>query len=324
MAKIIYGSQIEDFLAEIAETADVVVPVDKGRSHVSQYSFQKWTPGDVLELNYPVTILPPKEFILPHKEVLFSFDGQSAVEPKPEKQVIFGLSVEDLEGIEKLTEIMKKPISDEPYKNRRANTFLIGLDKYSPPAHLDFDLYLQEVESGVFAGTAKTKLGKKWLTSKSFKNHELKIPSVLHKEDSLLTDPDLPKAIKDSKDHPIWKELTETCFGCGICSYVCPLCYCTETEDKIEFGDSECGERCRNWDSCMLQNFSATTNHNFRPELSDRIYNWYFHKFYRMSKEYGFVGCVDCNRCVIYCPAKINYRRVLSRILTDYKKRPKK
>lgn len=324
MAKIIYDSGMNDFLADLAREANLYVPTPKKRHHLGQYYFTKWHEGMTVELNYPATILPPKEFLLPSGEVLMTFENGVAKSSKPEPQIIFGLSYEDLEGIDRLDEVMRGPVTDEPYQARRAQTFLVGLDKYSPTQELSFDLYLHEFEPGVYAGTAKTKQGRKWLASKHFKNHDIKITNTVHKDDPVLSDPDLPKAIKASREHPIWAELSEICFGCGICSYVCPLCYCYETEDKVEFGNLECGERCRNWDSCMLNNFTAITNHNFRPELADRIYNWYFHKFYRMPREYGFNGCVDCNRCAIYCPAKINYHRVLSQILTDYKKRPKK
>lgn len=325
MARIIYDSGIGDFLADVAREMTLYVPVFTSRNYPDQIGFQKWSPDCRLALKYAVTILPPKEFLMPDGEVLFNFENDVATAPKLEAQTIFGLSLEDLEGLHKLAEIMKKSVSDVPFETRRATTFLVGLDKYSPPTHLDFDIYLQEFEPGVYVGTAKTKQGKKWLAGQHFRAHTINGTTKLTKKnDPLLSDPLLPRAIKDSAAHPIWEELTETCFGCGICSYVCPLCYCFETEDSIEFGKSECGERCRNWDSCMLKNFTATNNHNFRPELKDRIYNWYYHKFYRMPREQGFNGCVDCNRCTVYCPAKINYRRVLTRVLADYKKRPQK
>jgi sulfhydrogenase subunit beta (sulfur reductase) len=324
MAKIIYDSGISDFLDEISQESIVYAPVFVSKNHPDQINFQIWDGSSKLALNYPATILPPKALLMPNGEVIFNFSDGKATPTKVDLKTIFGLSLEDLDGIHRLGEIMKKPVSDQPYATNRGETFLIGLDKYSPPINLDFDLYFQEFEPGVFSVTAKTKQGKKWLMTKHFKNHQANIPRVTKKPDPLLSDPLLPRAIKDSASHPVWNELTEICFGCGICSYVCPLCYCFEVEDKIEFGDAGCGERCRNWDSCMLKNFANTTNHNFRPELHDRIYNWYYHKFYRLPQESGFSGCVDCNRCTIYCPAKINFRRVLTRVLTDYKKRPKK
>ena len=80
------------------------------------------------------------------------------------------------------------------------------------------------------------------------------------------------------------------------------------------------GGRERRWDSCMLPDFAVVSFKNFRPEYEDRIYNWYHHKFVRMPREYGFVGCIDCGRCITYCPARINYRKVLEKLIADYPK----
>lgn len=324
MAKIIYDSGIGDFLESIAGEMIVYAPVYFDRQHPDQVAFKEWHPKSRLALNYPVTIMPPKEFLMPNGEVLFGYDGELLSQPKPDKQVIFGLSVEDLEGVTRLDKIMSAPVNDEPYARRREGTFIIGLDRYSPPAGLNYDLYLEEFEPGVFSATARTRQGKKWLTGKHFKTQTVQNIRTGKRNDPVLTDPRLGKAIKESADHPIWDELTEQCFGCGICSYVCPLCYCFDTQDGTDFGNDGCTERCRNWDSCFSANFAATSNHNFRPELKDRIYNWYYHKFYRLPREQGISGCVDCSRCVVYCPAKINFRRVLARVLDDYKKRPAK
>jgi Pyruvate/2-oxoacid:ferredoxin oxidoreductase delta subunit len=324
MAKIIYDSGLEDFLNEISEEMLLYAPIYFNRNYHDQIAFRKWRPKSRLALKYPLTILPPKELLLPAKETLFEFQGEKAQPQAPGQQAIFGISLEDLVGIQRLDKIMSAPVQDEVYAKRREKTFIIGLDKFSPPSELGYDLYLQELEPGVYGAVAKSRQGKKWLATKHFKTQSVAISKVAKKADPLLSDPLLGRAIKESADHPIWEELSQICFGCGICSYICPLCYCFDTQDEVQFGNSSCGERCRQWDSCMLKNFAATNNHNFRPELKDRIYNWYYHKFYRMEREQGFNGCVDCSRCVVYCPAKINFRRVLGRVLNDYKKRPKK
>lgn len=137
----------------------------------------------------------------------------------------------------------------------------------------------------------------------------------------------LSQTIKDSINDPIWDDLAKICLGCGICSYVCPLCYCTNLNDKIDLDNSQCssscslckGSRSRIWDSCLLDHFSQVAGkHNFRAKLRDRIYNWYQHKFVRFPKEYGQVGCTSCGRCIKYCPAKINYRKVLEEVLVKY------
>lgn len=324
MAKIIYDSQLVDLLSDLSREAAVMAPVSFDRNYPDEIRFEVWSPHSRLKLNYAVTVLPPTAFLMPSRETLFRFEGAAVNQAEVMPQILFGLSLEDLEGISRLDKVMRSPVIDEPYQKRREDTRLIGLDKYTAPANLEFDLYFQEIEPGVYGVTAKTKWGKRWLATKHFRTHQISAPRTTRKTDPLLADPDLPQAIKHSREHPVWQELTDICFGCGICSYVCPLCYCADTHDEMNFGEAGCGERCRSWDSCMLKSFADTTHHNFRPELKDRIYNWYYHKFYRMPREYHFSGCADCNRCTVYCPANINYRLVLSRILADYKKRPQK
>ena len=44
---------------------------------------------------------------------------------------------------------------------------------------------------------------------------------------------------------------------------------------------------------------------NFRSKRSERIHNWYHHKFNRAVKEHGRPDCVGCGRCITVCPAKI-------------------
>lgn len=325
MAKIIYDTQINDLVESLSERYLVYVPAENDlRSFYSQFKFKPYQKGDKLALRYPVTILPPTEFLLPAKEVLLSFSGNKVTPAKSGGQVIFGLSLEDLEGLRRLKKVFEEPIQDEAFIKKFEKTILIAIDKYSAPDDIPYDIYLQEIEEGVFSVLAGTKKGKEILDKNHFKDHKKPAPKVLPTKDKLLSDPLLATALKKSKNHPIWSELSEICFGCGICSYVCPLCFCYDTYDELEFGEDGAGSRCRSWDSCMLKGFADTTFHNFRPELRNRIYNWYFHKFVRMPKEYGFSGCVDCNRCVIYCPAKINYRRTLQVILDDYKKKVKK
>lgn len=322
MAKIIYDTQISDLLDFLAAEGAVYVPAEKDVfSFSGQFAFKQYERGDKLVLDYPVTVLSPKEFLLPAKEVLFSFSDEKTDGSRPEKQTLFGLSIEDLEGLCRLGDIFSEPVHEEAFMKRFETTILVAVDKYSPPKDVSYDLYLQEIEKGIYVATAGSKTGKRILTKNHFREHKKAVPRTRPVKDTLLEDPLLKRAVEKSKSHPIWSELTETCFGCGICSYVCPLCFCFEVEDELEFGNKKEGSRCRNWDSCLLRSFADTTQKNFRPELKDRIYNWYFHKFVRMPKEYGFSGCVDCNRCVIYCPAKINYRKVLAEVLADYKKR---
>lgn len=308
----------------LTEEYRVIAPLkDKDHSKNGDLSFSEVKADSSLSLNYGTTILPPKEYLFPPLDVLFEYDNGETADVQPEKTILFGLSLEDIEGVHFLDKTFGKPINDIPYAKRRENTIVVGLDRFSPPKDIPFDVYLMRLPGDRFSAYAGSKEGQKILKNRLFKNQFVRIPIVKRRRDDLLWNPEMWRAIEKSKSHPVWKELAEICFGCGICSYTCPLCYCFETEDTVEMGTGEKpkGARCRTWDSCMLSHFAETTAGNFRPALSDRIYNWYFHKFVRMPAEYGFPGCVDCNRCVIYCPAKINYRKVLERVLADYKKK---
>lgn len=322
MAKVIFKSELPDLLAELSAFGEVYAPVFQGHTFESVV-FKKYKKGDAFALPYGVTILPPKKFVIPPREELFTFIKGKMTSPSLDGFVIFGVNQNDLLGINRLDAVFAEGIEDVAYKNRKDKRLVVAVDRFSPPT-ATFDLYLMEVEPELYVGFAGSKKGMTILKSKLFKSKSLSVPTVKKGKDTLLLNPNLPRAIEKSKNHPVWKELAEICFGCGICSYVCPMCYCFETEDALDkTGGLGAGKRLRTWDSCLLPHFAETNAGNFRKELEERIYNWYFHKFVRMPKEVGFVGCVDCNRCVVYCPAKINYRKTLEKVLLDYEKERK-
>lgn len=321
MTKIVYESQLVDLVDSLSEESPVFVPTENDlNSFTGQYKFSGYKKGSSIVFRYPFTVLPPTEFILPPKEVLFSFFEGQIVESEFKEQVIFGLSLEDLKAISQLREVFESSPKDRLFSARIEKTTLVAIDKFSPPKEVLYDLYLQEIETGAFLAFTGSKKGKKILEKPFFKESEKPFPKILPANDIILGNPKLPMAIKKSKNHHIWDELSSICFGCGICSYVCPLCYCYDVTDEVGPKKNE-GKRLRSWDSCMLASFTDSSAGNFRPELRDRIYNWYFHKFVRMPKEFGFSGCINCNRCTLYCPAKISYKRTLKIVLDDYEKK---
>lgn len=328
MAKIITKDNLKSLLFALSEKQKVIVPVLKNEhSTLGKYVFEEIGNNSKIVFDNAVTSLPPKEFLLSPKDVLFQFEGSKILAPpKTEKTVFFGLNTNDMEGVFLLAEIFSKPVADNVFEKKYRNFTFVVVDRFSPPKNIPFDLYLMKINEDTFAAFAGSKKGREIIKAKHFYDKKVSIPIVKKKEDDVLSEKNLPKIIEKSKNHKIWKELADICFGCGICSYVCPLCYCFEVEDRVTLAgkDENVGERCRSWDSCMLAHFAETTNHNFRPELERRIYNWYYHKFVRMPREYGHVGCVDCNRCVIYCPAKINYQKVLKELTVDYYKKARK
>jgi len=232
-----------------------------------------------------------KQYFFPAEERIFP------VSKPPKKFVVFGLDPLDLEALTQLDEIMSKPKEDFYYWQRRKQALVIGIEKDMKKLAKDYGEFLEE------GNLTETKVSD-WTNSM----RQLLLDSEL-----------LANAVEWSREHKIWEELAGKCLGCGICTYVCPLCYCFSLEDKVGL-DDKCS-RCRKWDACTLPGFAKIAGgHDFRPTLKERYYNWFYHKFVRAYKEYGKSQCVGCERCRNQCPAKIDILEVLKIILDDYGK----
>jgi ferredoxin len=122
------------------------------------------------------------------------------------------------------------------------------------------------------------------------------------------------KVVK-SRGSKIWKELDKKCIDCGKCAIVCPTCFCFKISDEIQKGKTV---RKREWDTCFYEEFSEIAGgHKFLDSTESRIYNWYDHKFVRIPKEYSMPGCVGCGRCTEVCPANIDVRKNIKRIIEE-------
>jgi sulfhydrogenase subunit beta (sulfur reductase) len=325
MAKIIQKKNINYFIEELKKKYQVYAPVKKGEEYIFDSIADK--EAESICLTYPTTILPPKKFFFPQKETLFEYKNKKIkVSKLEEKSVLFGLHPYDIHGLLILDTVFNHPKVDYYYQERRKNTIVIGINCPSTsPAffeslgldvHSGYDLFLNEVSEG-FVATAESKEGEKLLKMPFFQSSDYREGITQKSPEKLLADKEkLSRAVQQRK-HKIWDDLAKICFGCGICSYVCPVCYCFEVEDQINF-DLCSGCRERRWDACFLPNFSEVSgNRNFRAKLRDRSYHWYYHKFVQMPSEIGKIGCVGCGRCTYYCPAKIKFREILEELIKD-------
>lgn len=276
-------------------------------------------------------ILPVKQFFLPGTEEIFIYEKNKArPAKKPKPFIIFGLNLRDTEALVQLDEIMKKPNPDFFYLQKRNSASIISIiEEDGPLPHTGIDLILEKLNETKYKATALSEKGKKIIKNKFFTTKNIN-PALITSTKST-TMPQLrqmllnPELLKDAvhwswENYPeIWEKLSEQCLGCGICTYVCPLCYCFSIENNCGLNKQKC-TRTRKWTACTLPEFSKIAGgHNFHPTIKERYYNWFYHKFARAYKEYGKAQCVACGQCQKYCPAKIDIEKVLIEIVEKYK-----
>lgn len=276
-------------------------------------------------------VLPPKQYFFPVKEDLFSFDLKSKklkTIDQSENILLLISSLNKLEAMTQLDEIMEKPQKDFFYWQKRDKSVIVGIIEKSIKIPYGGDLVLEKINQKEYRTWVLNSKGRKLLNDKFFKkvlkpriiNYPSK-PNIF--KEKLLDSELLAEAVEWSwqSNHKIWNELAEKCLGCGICTYVCPLCHCFSMEDQVSLDNSKCF-RCRQWDVCTLPRFSQIAGgHNFHKTIKERYYNWYYHKFVRAYRQYGKAQCVACGACKDNCPAGIKIGEVLKEIVKDYKKR---
>ncbi|MCM1358234.1 MAG: 4Fe-4S dicluster domain-containing protein, partial [Prevotella sp.] len=106
-----------------------------------------------------------------------------------------------------------------------------------------------------------------------------------------------------------WAELSESCLGCGTCTFVCPTCQCYDIKD---FNTGNGIKRFRCWDSCMYSDFTKMAHGNIRNSQLERFRQRFMHKLvYFPSNNNGEFGCVGCGRCMSKCPISMNIVKVM-------------
>ncbi len=119
--------------------------------------------------------------------------------------------------------------------------------------------------------------------------------------------------IEKNYNSDIWADEAKTCVECGACNVICPTCHCFLLYDQK---DKESMARFRIWDSCMLKDFARVAGGaNPRPKLWMRLRNRFEKKFDFFPKVADIYACTGCGRCISACPAKIDIRKVLKRLV---------
>jgi sulfhydrogenase subunit beta (sulfur reductase) len=106
-------------------------------------------------------------------------------------------------------------------------------------------------------------------------------------------------------EHERWDDVAKRCLGCANCTMVCPTCFCTTVEDRIDLSGNS-AERVRQWDSCFTLDFTHLHGGSLRTSLRSRYRQWMTHKLASWIEQFGSSGCVGCGRCITWCPVGID------------------
>ncbi len=324
--KMLSRAAMDEWVGTLVRTRRVYGP--QARAGRFAYDLLR-SPGD-LRLDHDVTILPPRKYLMPPAETLLRFTPDagftSVIDCEP--MVLFGVHPYNVAAIGQMDRYFAQDKPDSHYQERRKNTTIVACDVQNPSentfaacvgtavVHDGFDLLLTlvgdtyVVESRSEAGDALLAQapGLKDADPVSLGRRQQvwdDAQKLLRRQTLRCRTDDLPALLDASREHPIWKRKSETCFSCGSCVMVCPSCFCFDVQEEVDWTLAG-GVRRRQWDSCLLADFALVAGgHNFRKQREER----YRHRFYRKAKylpqRCGFVGCVGCGRCAGACPAGI-------------------
>ncbi len=327
-------SNLDLFVAVLPAFGELFAPVRRGKG----YAFDRPARWSEVQLDYPRTIIPPKKFLLPPREVTFHFSRSEgyrdtlAEAAKP--VVLFGVHSYDIFGMNILDRVFAQGKYKDPYYViRRQNTTVIGVDFEPDEKHFaysmnadfvdtGFDLFLSDIGEHylVLVGTSRgddiVNMSHCLLeepTAQDYAEYKRRSSRRRDAYRSRIELGDLPEIMEMEYHSRVWDELGEQCLSCGSCSAVCPTCYCFDVCDELDLGDA--GARTRSWDSCLFKTHALVAGgENFRHSRSSRIKYRFYHKQRGFVAEYGRPSCIGCGRCADCCPAGIDIIKVIETI----------
>lgn len=335
--KTIEKKELSGFIDSLLEEYQVFAPTVGDDSP----RFDRISSSNQVCLDSPKLERSPKDMFFPQCETLFSYrlvDGKTIVEEPAaleSERVLFFVRPCDAKALTLMDAVFASwEPKDTAYLDKREKTIVIGRACNRPwstcfctslgidPFGKDgMDLIFEDI-GDKYVVEALTERGEQLLSGSSLFKDANKKDLVRLKESSKkaaeaiqseLEVEGIEEKLKAIYDNPFWVTVSEKCVGCGICSYLCPVCHCFDVLDE---GTELEGKRMRIWDACQYPLFTLhASGHNPRTSSGERIRQRMMHKFNYFIDNFGEMACVGCGRCIKGCPANMDIRGVLARIM---------
>ena len=326
--------KINEVAAALMQKGTLIAPVKEDAGA----NFREIKDPQEIYLDYYNTVLSPKNIFLPQMEDFIKYKLTKS--PSEAQQVELNLKPAFLFGVRpcdiKSFEIMDihfnaAGIIDPYWKARRENTTIIGyaFDLDSPPDQADFyntlSIGAADPEgSDIFMVKRGNELLLKGITEKgeTLLEQLSMMPEGDDKDEKYFADyvqrgkekrtrfmPLDDEAVTQKyedifENNDYWTKVSDACLSCGICTFVCPTCYCFDICDENLFSN---GIRRRIWDACMFTDFTLeASGHNPRTKVSQRLRQKVCHKYSFHVRKYNVISCVGCGRCTRSCPVNID------------------
>ena len=328
---------LDKVFAKISETMPLYLPVDGSDGSAS---FARWEEGKAWS-NALNTTRSPKDFFFPQMENLMEFktEGKNieVIDTRKETEdfVVFGVRACDVKSFDILDRVFLVDPVDSYYASRREHGIIVSVACTRPsetcfcqtfginPATPAGDVSVWKTEDEIFF-EANTDKGTEFLkkiegltedcNADAVEKQKEQISAIMKKLPlaDLKTDAFGGGKTEEFFNASQWDELSQTCLGCGTCTFVCPTCQCYDIKD-FNTGNGVVRFRC--WDSCMYSQFTKMAHGNNRNSQKERFRQRFMHKLvYYPENNDGIFSCVGCGRCLAKCPISMNIVKVMKRI----------
>jgi ferredoxin len=335
--KTIEKKHLPSFIDSLLKEYQVFAPTVEDGS----LRFDEISSSDQVCLDSPKLERSPKDVYFPQCEVLFTYqlsDGKMTIkEPADAKseRVLLFVRPCDAKALTLMDSVFTSwEPKDTHYLDKREKTLVLGRACSRPWSTCfctslgggpfgkeGMDLVFEDIGKE-YVVEALTEKGRKLVDGsplfKDAKKADLKRLKKISEKTAEAVRSDLDvegieKKLKTIYDDSFWEAVSEKCVGCGVCSYLCPVCHCFDVLDE---GTEIQGKRVRIWDACQYPLFTLhASGHNPRASKKERMRQRMMHKFDYFIDNFGELACVGCGRCIRECPVNMDIRESLAKIM---------